>query len=307
MTSYSFEKGKYGGPCGCVFPFFQQLPGRVPNNTYMDLVPAGFLRCRGQILNADDYPNLARVIGVGSSCIYKRDNSSLIEPNADGSGGQIQIPDLGSKYITAGAQSGEYSYETVTDANNNSVSRAGVATTLTSAGDQIEFFYDGNFIINANGTSNALRVNGLWRLSAPTRTPSQTLFAQNFLGHGHGSTMAVVRQLRDKTTRKWDRTSGVFCRAADPWPNSSNPEKCQAVWLDMSALDTGSLESTEHQHYNLNARITNQTITRAEIGDSTTTIPASGLVTTVSLNTNNIVKMDDIAPKFILCEYLIKF
>jgi hypothetical protein len=45
MASYSYEKGKYGGPCGAIFPFFRQIQGTLPTEQdYEDFIPAGYLK-----------------------------------------------------------------------------------------------------------------------------------------------------------------------------------------------------------------------------------------------------------------------
>ena len=61
MASYSFEKGKYGGPTGTIFPFFRHVNGNLPSLTKImkTLCPAGYLKCNGQILSADQFPQLA--------------------------------------------------------------------------------------------------------------------------------------------------------------------------------------------------------------------------------------------------------
>ena len=133
-TTYSFQKGKYGGPCGTIFPFFRTIQSTSPREQeYIDNIPAGYLRCRGQILNADQYPNLALVIGVGDSCIYRKTGTSLQNRDSSGNGGQIQLPDLGSKYITAATTPGNYLNTTTTNTTTNTeVLRAGVAVDLIS-------------------------------------------------------------------------------------------------------------------------------------------------------------------------------
>ena len=88
MANYSFEKGRYGGPTGAIFPFFRELSGDLPTEQdYDDYVPAGFIKCKGQVLSATQYPGLAAIIGVGEACIYRKEGTTLAEPNQDGSGG----------------------------------------------------------------------------------------------------------------------------------------------------------------------------------------------------------------------------
>ena len=72
------------------------------------------------------------ILGVGGQCIYRKTGTTLDDANEDGSGGTFQLPDLGSKYITASSNSGQYLNDTTQDANNNEIRRAGVAVTLQS-------------------------------------------------------------------------------------------------------------------------------------------------------------------------------
>ena len=133
MRNYSFEKGKFGGAIGTIYPFVVELNGKDPASAdWKTKIPAGFLRCDGSVVNGDLYPTLKQVLGVGSDSLYLKSSIILQEANANGSGGQFQLPDLGSKYIRASAQSGTYS----ATVNNNTVGvqnrRVGVATELTS-------------------------------------------------------------------------------------------------------------------------------------------------------------------------------
>ena len=88
MKTYSFEKGKHGGPTGAIFPFFTDVNGLIPvDQQYRDFCPAGFLKCRGQILQANQYPQLAQGLGVGAQCIYRKADTILEEADEDGTGG----------------------------------------------------------------------------------------------------------------------------------------------------------------------------------------------------------------------------
>jgi len=133
-TTYSFQKGKYGGPCGSIFPYFTPMQNLIPTEQeYLDNIPAGYLRCRGQILNADQYPNLALVIGIGDSCIYRKTGTTL-QNQVNGVGGQIQLPDLGSKYITASTTPGNYLNTTTT----NTLTNTEIERAWSSSGNSIQ-------------------------------------------------------------------------------------------------------------------------------------------------------------------------
>jgi hypothetical protein len=304
---YSFEKGKYGGPCGAVFPFFRTISGLSPlGSDYLEFVPAGFLKCRGQILSADQYPNLARVIGVGARCIYKKEGTQLLEPNPDGTGGTLQLPDLGSKYIAGASNPGVYSNDTTFNPRTNTtVDRAGIEVEISSQGQSVEFFYDGNFRVPGRSITLTGSMNAS---SPPTSTDQQTLSSGQMLGHGHNATFKISRRLNyngcalggANWTRK--RSSVYSCdKRGDNCPADSDfGLEYKFIFLEEVGTDAG----TRHRHFGTFP------IKNAENKSASTSnllISASPISTTVNVNTSNTIKMDTFAPKFILCEYLIKF
>lgn len=304
MKTYSFEKGKHGGPTGTIFPFFTDLNGLLPlDQDYRDYCPAGFLKCRGQILQADQFPALAEVLGVGNQCIYKKPDTILDERREDGTGGTFQLPDLGSKYITASSNPGQYINSTTQDASNNTVERAGVAVSLENAGDTVEFGYTGRF----SAPAVTLSFTGQWRfLSPPSRTPETTLTIGNFVAHGHRGTYAIGKRINvnNQGLRKCTWAGGyVFpipCRRFGTHTDGSVIAGVQHVAISFS--DAGG--TSEHDHAlgipSLTTQGPNSTIPAV-------TLEASGVSTTVNMRTRDLVKMDDISPKFIIVEYLIKF
>jgi hypothetical protein len=310
MANYSFEKGKYGGPCGAIFPFFREISGISPNDQdYVNYIPAGFLKCRGQILQANQYPNLARVLGVGVNCIYRKQSITLQEPDQDGSGGTFQLPDLGSKYISSASNSGEYSDDIVTNPSTNlPVSRAGVDITLTSPGDEVEFTYTGNF--RHPGVSS-LSFSGQWRITSPSgKTSSANTFISDFLSHGHTSDVTISHRINVRndalSSIRYSGSGGLFggnCCITRGNPCESNGN-AGVGFVFNTLTETG--DASTHFH------ITPPPTVRQEINGnipstSSNQMSASSLVTTVTINKSNIFKMDDVAPKFIICEYLIKF
>ena len=295
---YSFERGRQGSSSGLIYPYFTKLSSSVPDLEYLEKVPAGFLKCQGQILSADQYPALAEVIGVGESCIYKRDNVTLQERNDDGIGGQIQLPDLGSKYIAGSANSGVY---TSTDTTNPNIQRAGIQTNISALSEQVEFFYDGQFRI----PGRQLTVTGnLIAESPPARTEETSLFSGNFLSHGHMSDMSIADRIN--TNRKgikeaeWEPrfTCGQSGSICDPGENYG------VTFCNLRLDETGSELGATHSHFGTFPEITSE--------NSQSTMPeslinAGPLNTVVNVRTQEQIKMDLIAPKFILCEYLIKY
>lgn len=305
MANYSFEKGKHGGPTGVIFPFFREINGLLPvDQDYRDFIPAGYLRCRGQILQADQFPALAEILGVGGSCIYKKANTVLQERNDSGTGGTFQLPDLGSKYITTSSNPGSYNNDTVVDTSSNTiVSRAGIGVTIQSNGDSVEFSYDGNF----SATAITLTFSGTWRpVSPPSRTQSTTLSISNFTGHGHYGDYTIGARI-NQNNQALRRGTWLRCRFCIPscWRSGNACTGDLNVGVEhfiLSFDDSG--EDTDHAH-SLGAPRLAPTGPTGSIPAAT--LSASSITTVVNVRTRSVFKMDDVAPKFILCEYLIKF
>jgi hypothetical protein len=300
MKNYSFEKGKHGGATGSIFPFFTDINGLLPlDQDYKDYCPAGFLKCRGQILQADQYPALAEVLGVGNQCIYRKEGVTLQERDDDGTGGTFQIPDLGSKYITASSNSGGYLNDTVTDVNNNPIKRAGVGITLESNGDEVEFGYDGNF----SAPAVTLSFTGQWRyIQPPSRTPSTTLSIGNFVAHGHLGDYSIGARVNQngRALRRCRWTGGYYCLRGGSFSDGDRVAGVQHLFI--SYEDAG--EDTDHDHQ---LGVPSVTPSGPTSTIPAVTLPSSGITTTVRMRTRELFKMDDIAPKFIIAEYLIKF
>lgn len=304
MNYYSFEKGKYGGPCGAIFPFFRTLNGlSALGEDYINYVPAGYLKCRGQVLSANDYPNLARLMGVGTTCLYKKPNTILLDPNEDGTGGTFQLPDLGSKYITGSSSSGIYlNNTTFNPASSSEIDRAGVEIEISSQGSTVEFFYTGDFKVP--GRTIALTGN-MTAASPPTSTDQETVSIGQTLAHGHYSDMKIAKRINYRTDAM---AYATFRRAYICGKNGrricESDEDFGISHKGVVLTEEGSDASTNHRHYGVFPIKTGES---KAASTSDLLISAGPLVTTVNVNTANTIKMDDIAPKFILCEYLIKF
>lgn len=304
MRNYSFEKGKHGSATGAIFPFFTELNGLLPlDQDYKDFCPAGFLKCRGQILQADQFPALAEILGVGNQCIYRKEGVTLQERDDDGTGGTFQLPDLGSKYITASSNPGSYNNDTTTDENNNPIQRAGIGVTLTSSGNTVEFGYTGDFLAPAF----TLSFTGQWRfISPPSRTPSATTTIGNFIAHGHLGDFAIGARVNqnNRALRScgWaGRTLIPLCaQPARTFITGDVNVGVQHVFLSFE--DAG--EDSDHAHPLGTPTLSVQGPTGTI---PSVTLSASGITTTVNVRVREISKMDDIAPKFIIAEYLIKF
>jgi len=304
-TTYSFQKGKYGGPTGSIFPFFRDLSTNSASDPqYSENIPAGFLRCRGQILSADQFPQLAAILGVGAQCLYRKEGTTLQEADDDGTGGTFQLPDLGSKYISAGTNSGTYSNLTVPQATSTSaiVTKAGITVVLSATDDEILFTYSGNF----NLPSHNLTMSGQWTATGPSTTNSVTVDEGQILPHGHFATMAQLSNAAqgDCNTGGWKYNSRYWGAC---YRSASFGSQCGPVTLipvGNSAEEIGVLAGTTHRHGNAGIKISSQSKSGSMAAIN---IPSASLSTTVKLNTGSTTKIDAISPMFILCEYLIKY
>ena len=308
MAYYSFEKGKYGGACGSIFPFFGSLSGLSSlADDYLNTIPAGYLKCRGQILSADQYPNLARVLGVGNACIYKKSSTVLLEPNADGTGGTFQLPDLGSKYITGNSTSGGYSNTTTFNtANNTTVDRAGVEIQISAQGSSVDFVYSGDFRVPGR---NVVLTGNVANSKPPTSTIASTISIGQTISHAHNADYKISRRIN---YRREGLSSAIVRRKTYYiFICSENGQRiCQAneefglAHKSILAAEEGTDSGTSHKHYGTFPIKNSENKTAST---SNLLISAGPLTTTVNINLANTIKMDDIAPKFILCEYLIKY
>jgi hypothetical protein len=298
-TYYSFQKGKFGGSVGTIYPFPRTLIGDRPTDTdWKTYAPAGYLRCDGSILNADDYIALANIIGVGDTCIYRKDGYTLENRNEDGTGGQIQLPDLGSKFITAFSSNTGLvlDSEALNPNSTQTTERVGIEVELTlNQGQEITFNYSGNFSVP---TTN-IPVSGNYTLTLNSQSATATIGDEQILSHGHYANSA-----RLKTQNPGSRSIATFApRIAngDLYSGAGGYNVIEGEELSVEAI--GSVESTQHQH---SVSRINPTHTTAALLD-TFQLDGSAVSTTVTLASEDTTAFNDVTQKFILVEYLIKF
>lgn len=298
MANYSYEKGKHGSVPGTIFPFPIKLNGTNPTDIdFRSLVPAGYLRCDGSILNADDYPSLANIIGVGPDCIYQKDGEELIGRDENGEGGQIQLPDLGSKYIKSSSSSGGYESEFTTNIVGTQQKRVGVAVNLSSNVSvsprfDVTFRYTGNFYLGAFD----IPIFGNFGTEIDAQTSSDPAGSETILAHGHMSnTVAMKFESGDYNP---DQNSNV-----DGGGGYTDNGRYTAEPLTSLVPSTGLSQSdTVHQHViEYNRPNTNISSTLDEIF-----ISSQDISTNVTVDTDTTTAFNDVQPYFILVEYLIK-
>ena len=70
---YSKEKGKLGTLTGSIINWSNQLTSSDPTDTVIyQTLPAGYLRCDGSVYLAENFPELATILGTGANCRYKK-------------------------------------------------------------------------------------------------------------------------------------------------------------------------------------------------------------------------------------------
>ena len=104
------ERAKYGSGVGTIICWPVELTTKNPNNEdNIRKLPAGYLKCDGTIYKAEDYPQLAEILGVGSSSKFaRRDVTDAFIDSVDDD--EFIVPDLGSKFLkpTTGGSAGLY-------------------------------------------------------------------------------------------------------------------------------------------------------------------------------------------------------
>lgn len=303
--NYSFERGKYGVTTGTIISFAILLDGDFPSESdWKKYVPAGYMRCKGQVLKAIDYLSLSSIIGIGSECIYKKENIELEEANDDLSLGEIQLPDLGSKHISAATAGGLYENLIVVDPNTGrELERSGLEVGLElNQGSAVEVFYSGNFVVPTIPlpfTSATNFVSDLVPLS-----DSATTGDYQYLAHGHYSNAVVTWRNGPLNTQNDGNNNGRVSTDSSPLDDTNQTADAGALVFPLIGLTTigGSSASTQHAHQ----------ITKSAISKSITSnidqveLEPFNVITTVNLTSRNIYKMDDLQHKFIIVEYLIK-
>lgn len=293
---YTKEKARYGGITGTIIPYPIKMPAvNVPDTgDWVKYLPAGFVRCDGSILSSLEYPNLAAVIGVGEQCKFKKANITLTDT-------QMQLPDLGSKYILGGNASGAYLNDTVIGENNNGQLRVGAEIAVTSlVGDTAKLSYEGYFEV-IGGTNYEFLGNPQYStLTSDTSTSAAFLTNQAFQGHGHLSDVGVFTYLARFTDNIF-----IGGGAASQGDNDAQTEGSNN--LVISNAPTNGEAVVQHKHL-----VDLPSTAEVKAGNSlrynfeNTEIDSFGLETEVTLTTSNISKLDEATPPFILVEYLIK-
>jgi hypothetical protein len=296
-TYYSYQKGKYGGVAGTIYPFPRTLEGNSPTDSdWREYVPAGFLRCDGSILKAEEYISLANVIGVGDECIYKKPGVTLENKDANGNGGEIQLPDLGSKFLTSFSSNTGLVLDAEAENPNSTTTRerVGIGVELElNQGTEITFNYSGNF----NIPTTEVPVSGNYSLEMNSTSATGVIGSEQILSHGHYSNIA-----RLKTRNFPYEEIAVFAPVIGDLVDVGYALDVIEI-NELSVESSGTVESTQHIHGVRRTNPTNDTAVQL----NTFEIDAGPVSTNVTLAAEDTTAFNDVTQKFILVEYLIKF
>jgi hypothetical protein len=297
-SNYTFERGKYGVFPGTIIAFPRTLVGNDPTgNDYITRIPAGFLRCDGSIRNGVDYPNLKKILGIGANSKFRKESVTLEEDVAlNTSGGQFQLPDLGSKYIQANSSSGVYTGDTILSPNDVVTQKVGIGVDINlNLGNQINMPYTGEFSIPTQTIPFLSNQN--FGTTLGVVTDEVNVNDSSYLMHGHYSNLPVYAYENPGENYSVNMSVG----GADPSPFLTSINSVAIV--GQVTQIAGDQENATHLH------VIGRTFPTRSTSSQVNTFVADGfnVVTEVNLTEQNTFKMDDLVPRYILVEYLIKY
>lgn len=291
MSNYTKERSRYGGYIGSIQIHATHLLANTndPNSfVFRDTLPSGFLRCDGSVRNASDYLALSKILGVGSSSRFKKENVQLREENlAENDYGQFQLPDLGSKVLNPGLATGTYDGYLIEDTNTTKV---GPEIEVTSnVGDTLRVDFSGNFIA-AEGSLTDMRSNP--KMIMPRNVDEEILDIVNFQGHAHDTNAsqlnisynhAVGGTGKDSGRATGNSGAGTILEFADPSSGTASTHKHR---IEKPFQYTSTFQY-KYDQFN---------------------ISIDGLYSQLDIDVqDNIRSLDQVVTPFILVEYIIKF
>jgi hypothetical protein len=289
MTAYySKQKAKFGGVTGTIIPYPIALTDSVKEN----YLPAGFLKCDGSILKASVYPALSSTIGIGQNCRFAKNLDDIADD-------EIQLPDLGSKYIRVSSASGQYLNINL-DQDPNITKVGSEVEVISLVGNTTEISYSGYFEV--------LGQNGIKFIGNPVYetetgfTLNDSLNEENFQAHGHYADVGVFTYLG-----RWQ--DNVFIEGYARGGNEAQTEGSNNL-VQVESPDTATSTVSHNHRINLPGSTELRGNNTFSYGFSNTDgklqFPADGLKTEITITTSNIKKLDDVISPYILVEYIIK-
>ncbi len=294
MANYSRERSKFGGYVGSIQVHTSTGLGTDPSSViFNNILPAGFLRCDGSILEARDYLSLSQILGVGDACRFAKEGALLRNASSESSDlGTFQLPDLGSKIIVPSRGSGDYINDTVDSTGEKKVGPEIEA--FSNVGNRIEVSYVGNFRGLAQ-TNIDLNSNSSY--SMPRNSASTVLDIGNFQGHAHNSTAI---HLNFTTNHAAGEPGGAIGSGKDGGSFSGNSGA--GMYLDIT--EPNSAQDSTHSHRLVKPALYTHNF---RYSFNNFDIPADQLTSYVDVDFTRNRKLDTAVSPFILVEYIIKY
>tara|TARA_B100002019_G_scaffold292999_1_gene318183 strand:+ start:6703 stop:8088 length:1386 start_codon:yes stop_codon:yes gene_type:complete len=233
---YNKEKAKLGSLSGMIISFPVEVVNDNPSAAInKELLPAGYLRCDGRVLFAEEYPILAEVLGTGGNSKYKQESTIL-------SNNQFQLPDLRNKHIRATTSSniGQMNDLTVEDAEGNTILKSGVGLdVIQNVESPLQLTYTGEFYVPPQ--EMPLRGEPAFSVSSGAYTEIVDVPARAFQPHMHRSTTTRARQ-RAKNNADFSAFASNYARHPSSlnvcqwWENT---EQILCYWAMTSIQLTG--------------------------------------------------------------------
>lgn len=294
MANYTRERSKFGGYVGSIQVHTSAGLGTDPTSTvFNNILPAGFLRCNGSILEARDYLSLSQILGVGEQSRFAKEGVILrnADPQIDDLG-TFQLPDLGSKVIVPSRGSGDYLSDTV---DSTGETRVGPEIQVTSnVGNTIEVGYLGNF----RGLAQTnIDMNSNSSYSMPRNTEPTVLEINSFQGHAHNSNAIY---LNFSTNHAAGAAAGSVGAGKNRGEESGNSGA--GMYIEITELNT----SSDSPHIHRLVRPTSY-VHNFRYSFNNFDIPADQMTSEVDIDFSRDRKLDTAVAPFILVEYIIKY
>ena len=189
MKFLTRERSKLGSAPGTIIQWsLPILDGDPDGSTNVTNLPAGYLKCDGAIYSERQYPELARILGVGEASIYKKADTTLLDD-------QFQVPDMGSKHIEASVNANVGTYRNIEKVTANAtITKAGVGVEISSnVGNSATVGFNGVFTV----PSQSFNLNGNVGWTVPTNTEEEQVGARAIGPHMHYSSTGRVTVKED--------------------------------------------------------------------------------------------------------------